>query len=125
MVSKKVLTKVVCRRCNGSGKFSFNLTRGTVCFGCEGSGFQMVDLTAEAKKKTTAAGKQEQQAARQELMKSTYYTVVAEMNKELGPFDVDTMLGVDQLNQATALKYGKGLAAIRDERVGKEVHHAG
>lgn len=30
--------KITCTRCNGSGQFSFNLIRGTVCFGCGGSG---------------------------------------------------------------------------------------
>lgn len=117
MASKKVLTKVACRRCSGSGNYSFNLVRGTVCFACNGSGYQMVDLAAEKKRKAAADEKQAGQKARQELMKTAYYEVVSEMNKELGPFDVDTMLGVDLLNKAVATKYGKGLAAIRDERV--------
>lgn len=29
-----------CSRCGGSGKFSFNLMHGTMCYGCNGSGVQ-------------------------------------------------------------------------------------
>ena len=28
----------VCKRCSGTGKHSFNLKNGTICFGCSGSG---------------------------------------------------------------------------------------
>lgn len=30
----------VCSRCGGSGKYSFNLMHGTMCYGCNGSGIQ-------------------------------------------------------------------------------------
>jgi hypothetical protein len=42
---------VTCTRCSGSGHFSFNLTRGTVCFGCNGSGLTQTteDKIATAK----------------------------------------------------------------------------
>lgn len=29
-----------CSRCGGSGKYSFNLMHGTMCYGCNGSGLQ-------------------------------------------------------------------------------------
>lgn len=29
-----------CTRCNGTGRFSFNLMHGTKCYGCNGSGKQ-------------------------------------------------------------------------------------
>ena len=32
------LISVTCTRCAGAGHYSFNLTRGTVCFGCDGAG---------------------------------------------------------------------------------------
>lgn len=31
----------VCSRCGGSGKFSFNLVHGTMCYGCKGTGEQL------------------------------------------------------------------------------------
>ena len=37
----------VCKRCGGSGKFSFNLMHGDVCYGCQGTGRQ---LTKRGKK---------------------------------------------------------------------------
>ena len=30
----------VCSRCGGSGRYSFNLMHGTMCYGCNGSGVQ-------------------------------------------------------------------------------------
>jgi hypothetical protein len=44
--------KVTCTRCDGSGKFSFNLQKGDVCFGCNGIGYKIVD-----KKKNDASVK--------------------------------------------------------------------
>jgi hypothetical protein len=29
-----------CTRCNGTGRYSFNLQHGTTCFGCKGTGKQ-------------------------------------------------------------------------------------
>jgi 1,2-phenylacetyl-CoA epoxidase PaaB subunit len=29
-----------CTRCNGTGRYSFNLLHGTTCFGCKGTGKQ-------------------------------------------------------------------------------------
>lgn len=36
---------VTCTRCGGSGHYSFNLTNGSVCFGCSGSGKKLAPLT--------------------------------------------------------------------------------
>lgn len=38
MVTISKIINVTCTRCNGSGRLSFNLVRGTVCFGCDGVG---------------------------------------------------------------------------------------
>lgn len=38
MTTTSKIINVTCTRCNGSGHFSFNLVRGTVCFGCDGVG---------------------------------------------------------------------------------------
>jgi excinuclease UvrABC ATPase subunit len=112
-----LFSKVTCRRCGGSGKFSFHLTKGTVCFGCNGTGTQLVDLKKEAAAKARAAKRQAAQAARAETMRAAYNAVVAEMNALLGPFDVDTPLGLDRLNQACGRKFGKALHVVRDERI--------
>lgn len=78
--------KVICSRCNGSGHYSFNLARGTVCFGCEGTGFKMVDAAEYAKKlaKNIAIGKKRaaQDALRQQIAAELY----AEKNAQYGPF---------------------------------------
>ena len=111
------LTKVDCTRCGGSGNYSFNLIRGTVCFLCEGSGFQMIDLTALAKRKAAAEKKQEMQAARTEILRSAWATVITEMNSLYGPFDIETELGVAMLNKATFIATGKSIVKIRDSRV--------
>lgn len=111
------LTKVDCTRCSGSGTYSFNLVRGTVCFKCEGSGFQMIDLAVLARRKIADEKKQVMQAARAGMMKSAWAEVIAEMNAMHGPFDVATALGVDMLNKATFIATGKALVKIRDERI--------
>jgi hypothetical protein len=36
-----------CSRCGGSGRYSFNLMDGDRCFGCSGSGKQMMPITAK------------------------------------------------------------------------------
>ena len=59
------LTKVTCTRCDGSGKFSFNLSRGTVCFLCNGSKVILVDLVKQAKAKQAKAIKDAAKAADQ------------------------------------------------------------
>lgn len=34
------MTTYTCSRCNGTGRFSFNLIHGTRCYGCNGTGKQ-------------------------------------------------------------------------------------
>ena len=48
------IINVTCKRCYGSGNFSFNLIRGTVCFGCNGVGTVQ---TTEAKINAAKKGK--------------------------------------------------------------------
>lgn len=61
------LSKVNCTRCGGSGNFSFNLVRGTVCFKCNGAGTILVDL---AKEKTRLEKKAIKDAANNELIEA-------------------------------------------------------
>lgn len=112
------LTKVTCRRCNGSGHYSFNLIRGTVCFGCNGEKFQMVDLAKEQAKKTAAEKRRASIEAKREITIAASVAVIAEMNKIFGnQFDTETELGIDQLNKAVAGKFGKSIWIIRNERL--------
>jgi hypothetical protein len=56
-------TKITCTRCGGSGRFSFNLVRGTVCFGCEGVGHKVVDAKKHAAAQARKAKRLETQQA--------------------------------------------------------------
>jgi hypothetical protein len=53
------LIRVQCPRCDGTGHFSFNLVKGTVCFKCEGARYLLVDekkyMKAEAKRAARAS----------------------------------------------------------------------
>jgi hypothetical protein len=53
------LIRVQCPRCDGTGYFSFNLVKGTVCFKCEGARYLLVDekkyMKAEAKRAARAS----------------------------------------------------------------------
>jgi len=79
-------TKITCTRCGGSGSYSFNLTRGTVCFGCEGAGFVMVDATKHAKAKTAKALRDAKQAATMTRRMELAAKISAKMNILYGPF---------------------------------------
>ena len=50
-------TLIKCSRCAGSGRYSFNLVRGTVCFRCNGVGSVLVDPVAHAKTKAKSAAR--------------------------------------------------------------------
>lgn len=114
----KALTKVTCRRCGGSGKFSFHLVKGTVCFGCDGTGSQMVDLVKEQAKKSAAEKRQAAQQAKRDRVIAATAAVLCEMNSAFdNAFDTSTTLGVHLLNQAVARKFGKSIWVIRDERL--------
>jgi 1,2-phenylacetyl-CoA epoxidase PaaB subunit len=39
-----------CTRCNGTGRYSFNLQHGTMCFGCRGTGRQKTRTKAPTPK---------------------------------------------------------------------------
>jgi DnaJ-class molecular chaperone len=111
------LTKKTCSRCSGTGNFSFNMIHGSMCYGCSGSGYVMVDEAAEAKKLAAAAKRDAAMFAKAEATRAASEIVINEMNAQLGPFDVATALGVDQLNRAVYLKFGKTIWQIRDQKL--------
>lgn len=115
------LSKCTCTRCNGSGKYSFHLTRGTVCFQCGGSGWQMVDLKKRAAKLAAAAIRDQEKQVHHAAMREAYYALVAEMNALFdNRFDTSTQLGVDQLDRVVFGKFGKRIHVLRDERFGAQ-----
>lgn len=69
-----------CRRCGGSGRFSFNLQDGTVCYGCYGSGLGKETTEADAirradnraKARAKAAEKERQRLAEQEKARAAW-----------------------------------------------------
>ncbi len=103
-------TKTTCGRCGGSGSYSFNLRDGTVCYGCMGSGFQLVDLNAVAKKQAAAANRLAKAMSQRDAYIAAMTAVKNEFNSEFG-FNLETALGVDQLNAAVYRKTGKNLVA--------------
>lgn len=46
---KYVFESTECSRCGGSGRFSFNLKDGTMCFGCQGTGKKLTKRGLAAK----------------------------------------------------------------------------
>lgn len=113
-----VKTKVPCRRCGGSGKFSYNLQHGTMCYGCRGTGYQMVDLAAEKKRQQTAAMKRERmEQYHQEVRAVTDAYANELMQKHRWSFDLERELGWDQLNKAVADHYHQSFWRLRDQRL--------
>lgn len=99
-------TKITCTRCGGSGSFSFNLSRGTVCFGCEGSGFKLVDAAKHAKAQTEKAIRGAKQAATMTLRAEIAARIRSEMNAQFGPFP-ETEKGAYDLMAAVQRATGK------------------
>jgi Ni,Fe-hydrogenase I small subunit len=98
--------KATCPRCGGSGSYSFNLTRGTVCFGCEGAGFVMVNAAKQAKADAARAIRNAKQAAQATLRAELAASIGAEMNALYGPFP-DTERGTYDLMTACQRATGK------------------
>ena len=48
------INQKTCTRCNGTGKHSFNLKDGDVCYGCGGTGKTLVTPKGQKKVKATA-----------------------------------------------------------------------
>jgi len=87
---------VTCSRCRGSGNYSFNLLKGTVCFGCGGSGYKLVD---EAKHEAAIVRKQKADTLSKltrERRAIIAAQVKAELEKEFG-FLADTDLAMFNL----------------------------
>ncbi len=110
-------TTKTCGRCGGSGRYSFNLVRGTVCFRCDGAGVVTVNVAAEEKKAARVAERNAVELARREQVLAALAEVVTEMNAVYGPFDVTTVLGMEGLNNATFRATGKTCYQHRDERL--------
>lgn len=111
------LSRVPCRRCGGSGKFSYNLLHGTMCYGCRGTGYQMVDLERERKAAATRETTRERRQAYHDAMRQAYEELEQAFNAIYGPFDIMTPKGAQDLNYAVARATGKNIAAHRDALV--------
>ena len=112
---RKMKTKTICGRCGGSGNYSFNLIDGTVCYGRNGSGFQMVDLAAVAKKQAAAAKRQAAAAVNAEAFAAARSAVLTEMNAKFGPFQLmnegfDALPGYYKLCAAVLAHTGMDIA---------------
>ena len=117
-ITEGVKTNVPCRRCGGSGKFSYNLQHGTMCYGCRGTGVQMVDLAAEKKRQQTAARKRElTQQYHDEVRAVTEQYAQELMQKHHWSFDLDSPRGWEQFNQAVAQQYHQSFWLLRDARL--------
>lgn len=115
-MTNPTMIKVTCPRCAGSGHFSFNLVRGTVCFGCEGAGFKIVDAKKHARAMTAKAKRDEATVASRALRAELATIVFAEMNAEFGPFP-DTPKGSYDLTMACQRAYGKTPGDFVNERM--------
>lgn len=115
MNSAHNLTKRTCTRCGGSGNYLYNHLHGTMCYGCNGTGVQMVDVKAEARKQAAAAKRTAAAEAKQEIVRAASAKTIETLNALYGPFDINTELGRDQLNLATFRAIGKSIWQVRDE----------
>lgn len=115
-MTNPTMIKVTCSRCNGSGHFSFNLVRGTVCFGCEGAGSKIVDAKKHARAETAKAKRDAELKANRALRAELADIVFNEMNAEFGPFP-DTPKGHLDMVNACQRAYGKTPGDFVNERI--------
>lgn len=116
-MANTTLSKIACPRCGGSGHFSFNLVRGTVCFKCDGAGFVMGNLKTIARNQAAKEKRQADQRAYHEKMSSVYCDIIREMNQIHNVPDVDSPLGRQTIDYAVIAATGKSIAQHRDERI--------
>jgi DnaJ-class molecular chaperone len=101
--------KVTCTRCGGSGSYSFNLSRGTVCFGCNGAGSKVVDSAKHAKAQAKRAADKAKTEAQRDMRARIAAELHAEMNAKFGPFPDDMKGSYDLMcavRQATGMTIG-------------------
>lgn len=112
--------QITCSRCNGSGHYSFNLTRGTVCFQCKGAKKIAVDAVKHAKASAAKAARAEKSKQTAERRASLALVVRVQLDEEFGPF-ADDMLGAEKRVQACVRAYGKTPGDLVNELLAKEV----
>ena len=110
------LIKITCTRCNGSGKFSFNLTHGTMCYGCRGSGAIQVERKAHARKMAAKAKREAEHAATAAQREVLAAAVARELDAQFGPF-TDDARGAEARVQACQRAFGKTPGDIVCERL--------
>jgi Ni,Fe-hydrogenase I small subunit len=101
--------KITCTRCGGSGSYSFNLARGTVCFGCEGAGFVMVNAQKHAKAQVAKAARKAEAAATMARRAELAAKISAEMDALYGPFPANEKGAYDRMvavKRATGMTIG-------------------
>jgi hypothetical protein len=90
-----------------------------MCYGCMGKTYQMVALDAERKRQITAAAKRQRLEQYYNEVRAVSDAIAQEFNQQYGPVpaDIDTALGLDQLNRLVSQKTGKSLWLHRDDRL--------
>lgn len=118
LTEARTLSKVPCRRCGGSGKFAYNLLHGDMCYGCHGSGYQYVDLEAERRRAITAAETRRRRQQYHDEVLAVTMAYAHELQAQWGTtYDLDTTLGLEQLNQQAARRQGMSFWMMRDARL--------
>lgn len=110
------LIKITCTRCNGSGKFSFNLMHGTMCYGCRGAGAIQVERKAHARKVAAKAKRDAERSASSARREALAAAVAVEMNERFGPFTNDAR-GAEAMVHACQRALGKTPGEIVRERM--------
>lgn len=85
--------KVTCTRCDGSGKFSYNLMHGDMCYGCGGKGYVIRDEAKYKKAQAAKAKRDEKAAKKREEDKKNQAAKQEEWEKIMKKYDEDPRIG--------------------------------
>lgn len=116
------MIKMVCSRCGGSGKFSYNLIHGDMCYGCSGSGYVLRDEAKEAarvaRNRKASEIRKEEMARRVELANS----FLAQFSAEFGIPMVEgpgAMKASYEIGVAVQRKYGRKISDFVNDEMSK------
>lgn len=108
-----IQARVTCKRCGGSGHYSYNQMDGTMCYGCHGTGYQRATIRVYTEKEYATMQRAKQRAAerKEETRKAKEEDNIA--NAAVYKKEIAMKLGFNE-NEETYLIVGEDTYSIKN-----------